>query len=298
MIINQSNIKELYVNLNTLFNMALDGTQISWDKVAMEVPSSTSDETYAWLGQLPSMREWLGDRIIQNLMLSDYTVKNKDFELTIAVKKNDIQDDRIGIYKPIVQDMAQQAKRHPDQLVFELLGKGFTNKCYDGKPFFADNHQIDDKGKVIQSNKGNKKLSTTSYGDARADMMTIKGADGKSLKIVPDLLVVPPQLEAIARKILFSDLIEGSTNIYKDTCQLLVEPELADYPNQWYLFCTSRAIKPLIFQNRQAPNLVALTNENDDSVFLRKEYLYGVDTRCNAGYGLWQLAFGSTGEVD
>ena len=29
---------------------------------------------------------------------------------------------------------------------------------------------------------------------------------------------------------------------------------------------------------------------------MRKEYLYGVDGRYNAGYGLWQLAYGSTGE--
>ena len=31
---------------------------------------------------------------------------------------------------------------------------------------------------------------------------------------------------------------------------------------------------------------------------MKKEFIYGVDARCNAGYGLWQLAFGSTGEAD
>ena len=36
----------------------------------------------------------------------------------------------------------------------------------------------------------------------------------------------------------------------------------------------------------------------DDNVFFKKEFIYGVDARCNAGYGLWQLAFGSTGEAD
>ena len=34
----------------------------------------------------------------------------------------------------------------------------------------------------------------------------------------------------------------------------------------------------------------------DDNVFFEKKYIYGVDSRDNAGYGLWQLAYGSTGE--
>lgn len=58
----------------------------------MEVPSVSRDESYKWLGQIPRMREWVGEREIQNLSASDYTIKNKDFELTIAVPRNDIED--------------------------------------------------------------------------------------------------------------------------------------------------------------------------------------------------------------
>jgi len=296
MIINQQTIQALTTNFKTVFNKAFDETKPQYPLVAMEVPSVASDENYAWLGELPSMREWVGERVIQNLTAHSYTIKNKDYESTIAVKKNDIQDDRIGIYKPLIQDLAQSAKLHPDELVFGLLAQGFTKKCYDGKPFFAEDHPFIE-GKT-QSNKGTKKLSHTSYGEARAKMMAIKGSNNKSLKIIPDLLVVAPQNEAIAREILFTDQINGTTNIYKDTAELLVSPELADYPDQWYLLCTKRAIKPLVFQNRQAPNFVAMTNESDDNVFFRKEYIYGVDSRCNAGYGLWQLAYGSTGELE
>jgi phage major head subunit gpT-like protein len=28
-------------------------------------------------------------------------------------------------------------------------------------------------------------------------------------------------------------------------------------------------------------------------VFLNDEFIYGIRSRCNAGFGLWQLAFGS-----
>ncbi|AGG89923.1 Mu-like prophage major head subunit gpT family protein [Rhodanobacter denitrificans] len=61
----------------------------------------------------------------------------------------------------------------------------------------------------------------------------------------------------------------------------------------WYLLDTSRALRPLIFQNRKAPNFVSLTAETDENVFSRAEYLYGVDCRRNVGYGFWQMAYAS-----
>ena len=92
--------------------------------------------------------------------------------------------------------------------------------------------------------------------------------------------------------------IHQEVNIYKDTAELLVVPELAANPEQWFLLCTKRPVKPFIFQNRRKAQLVAKDSPTDDNVFMKKEFIYGVDARCNAGYGLWQLAFGSTGEAD
>lgn len=296
MIVNQQSLREIYSSFNAIFNQTLETVEQNYKRVAMEVPSSGSDETYAWFGQMPSMRKWIGERQIQNLMAHSYNIKNEHFELTIAVDRDNIADDKIGIYKPLVQDMAENTQKHPDELVFELLGQGFIKKCYDEKPFFSTDHPTyEGKGKTY-SNKGTKKLSAKSYAEARAQMMTVKGSDGKSLKVVPDLLVVSPQNEAIAREILFADLISGSTNVNKDTCELLVAPELADYPDQWYLLCTKKAIRPLVFQTREKAKLIAKDKDTDDNVFFNKEYLYGVDARYNAGYGLWQLAYGSTGE--
>lgn len=66
----------------------------------------------------------------------------------------------------------------------------------------------------------------------------------------------------------------------------------------WYLLDTSRALKPLIFQDRKKPNFVAKTSETDDNVFDRAEYVYGVDSRCNVGFGFWQLAYASRKTLD
>lgn len=66
----------------------------------------------------------------------------------------------------------------------------------------------------------------------------------------------------------------------------------------WYLFDTSRALKPFIWQARRNPNLVRKDMETDDNVFFQRQYIYGVDARGNAGLGLWQLAHKSMEALD
>lgn len=61
----------------------------------------------------------------------------------------------------------------------------------------------------------------------------------------------------------------------------------------WFLIDTTRAIKPVIFQQRKPFNFVAMTNETDEQVFMRGEYRYGTDGRCNVGFSFWQLAYAS-----
>jgi len=61
----------------------------------------------------------------------------------------------------------------------------------------------------------------------------------------------------------------------------------------WFLLDASRPIKPVLFQQRKKPVFAALDKENDLNVFMRKEYLYGIDCRDNVGYTFWQMAYGS-----
>ena len=137
MIINNGTIREAFQSFNTVFNKAFQEMEAQYPRVAMEVPSETRDESYAWLGAVPSMREWIGDREIKNLSSYGYIIRNKDFEMTVSVPRNDLEDDCIGVYKPMFQDLEYSARRHPDKLVFGLFPKSFTEKCFDGKPFIV-----------------------------------------------------------------------------------------------------------------------------------------------------------------
>ncbi|MER9128031.1 Mu-like prophage major head subunit gpT family protein [Mesorhizobium sp. M0959] len=225
MLINQANLAIVFDAFKAAFNKGFTSAPSVYKTLAMTVPSTARQEHYGWLGQVPQMREWIGDRIVTGLALHNYTIINKDFEQTISVPRNDMQDDQYGLLSPFVTDMGRAAAEMPDQLVMGLLANGFTGLCYDGQNFFDTDHPVGVPGLIAETSVSN-----------------FQGGAG--------------------------------------------EP--------WFLLDTSKPIKPLIFQERMPlGKLVSKNQENDDNVFWRKEYVYGSDGRCNAGYGLWQLAYAS-----
>lgn len=222
MIINSDNLARAFKGFKTVYSEAHLNAPSHIDKVAMRVPSASRDETYAWLGMFPQLREWIGQRQVNNLKAQGFTITNRKFESTIAVKREDIADDKLGVFKPLIAEMGHAAKRHPDEPVFGLLKSGFNAPCFDGRMFFDDQHPILIDGKTV-------KMSNMQAGIAPA----------------------------------------------------------------WFLLDTSRAVRPLIWQEREDYEFQALDESTSRHVFVNDEFLYGVRARVNAGFGLWQLGFGS-----
>lgn len=295
MIINQSNLHGLTTGYSAAFNKALSEVSPDYKDIATVTSSNTAANDYAWLGQIPGMKEWIGDREVQHISEYGYTIKNKSFERTIGINRDAIEDDQYGIYTPMFSMMGQEAGEHYNDLVFEMLTKGFTEKCYDEKTFFAADHV---SGEKTFSNTSTAALSTESFLAARQAMMSITGDKNKPLKLVPDLLVVSPKNEMVAKKILEASLIDGTTNITQNLAKIKVATELSgDNEDAWFLLCTKKFLKPIILQIRKKIKFDMLTKDTDLNVFLQKEYLYGCDCRDNAGFGFWQMAYGSTGKT-
>ena len=74
------------------------------------------------------MKEWVGEREIQKMAAYGYSIKNKKFEMTVSVPRDDIEDDQYGVYTPLFSNMGEAAAEHPDTLVFETMKKGWKTK--------------------------------------------------------------------------------------------------------------------------------------------------------------------------
>lgn len=228
MIVNRANLNDMFRGFQLLFGDAFASATSQYQRVAMTVPSMTSEEKYAWLGKMPRFREWVGDRVFNSLRTSDFTIKNKKWEQSVEVDRVDIEDDKFGIYSPLLQNMGAEAKTHPDDLVFSLIASGFNSICYDGQFFFDTDHPVElaDGSMTTWSNFG--------------------GGAGTA----------------------------------------------------WYLLDVRKPIKPFIFQDRKPYKLVAMQDDQDEAVFTRDVFRYGVDARNNVGFGLPQLAYASKQTLD
>lgn len=223
MIINSENLDAIRVGFSTAYRRGLSQAESSYQRIATTVPSSTKENKYGWLGKLPNMREWVGPRAVHGLAEHDYAIKNKSYELTIAVDRDDIRDDNLGVYEPMFVEMGESVAAHPDQLVWDLLKNGWSQPCYDGQNFFDTDHPVLD-------------------------------ADGKKKSVANT---------------------DGGNG------------------PKWFLLATKRALKPIIYQEREKAQFVARDNPNDSNVFNNKEFVYGSDGRWNVGFGFWQMAWGS-----
>ncbi|BCH63217.1 head protein [Agrobacterium vitis] len=224
MLITRQSLQSAFVGFNTAFQAGLAMSTSQWSQVATLVPSTTKTQEYGWLGQFPGMREWIGDRVVNGLARHGYALTNKSYETTIGVDRDDFEDDNLGIYGPMFQQLGQNATMFPDELVWGLIKNGFATKCYDGQYFFDTDHPVL---------------------DAAGNVTSVANTDGGT----------------------------GTA---------------------WFLVDNSRALKPLIYQQRKPfSNLIRKDQESDDNVFFKKEYVYGLDGRCQVGFGFWQQAWGS-----
>ena len=142
MLITPANLLALRTSFRAEFQGFFDTAESMVDKIATTIPSTTKSNTYGWLNQFPKFREWIGDRVLKSMAAQSYVITNKDWESTIDVLRTDIEDDNIGVYKPLFQEMGRAAKVLADELVFALLKVGDTTACYDGQYFFDVDHPV------------------------------------------------------------------------------------------------------------------------------------------------------------
>jgi len=65
----------------------------------------------------------------------------------------------------------------------------------------------------------------------------------------------------------------------------------------WCLLCLSGSLKPFILQQRTEPEFEQITDTQNNEVFMKDLYLYGIRYRGSFGYGLWQQAIGSKADL-
>lgn len=284
--------------LTKTFHLAVDAAKPYYPIKSTLFPSNGRDEQYGGLGNMPGVREWVGDRIFHSLRSQTFTIANKKWEDSLAIEKDDIDDDRLGLYGPVLQDLGAEAAYHPDELLQTLQVAGDTTACMDGQYFYDTDHSWGDSG--TQSNKLTHAAATgtaptedefrAAYEEAVIAIMGFKRDNGKQFyrptvsPITDFVLEVPLLMQGIANRALFKNLVSaGETNlIMNPPAKIVTLPSLADTAS-FYLHRVGQPLKPFVFQAR-SPIMAQMKGMNDHEF---KDVKFMTDARYNVGFLAW-----------
>lgn len=269
-------------------DMNATGYREGLEPLYTRIPSTNASEKYGWFGDVPTVRQWLGDKEAASLEDYDFEIRNIPFYSAIEIHKHELDDDNTGILEPRTRTLVEAVKNHVPDLVAELIKNGDTGLAYDGSAYFA-NRTVNDN--LLAGTGTTLAQIQADLFSARAAMMRFKSDQGRILGLVMDTVVVPAALEGTMLQAVHSNLAGASGEEVHNPLSQWIKNVIAiptlddDDANDWYGFCTGVVLKPFVYQDREKPNPLI----DDTQVKRNGKYIFSVEMRGNAGYGMPQL---------
>lgn len=224
------------------------------------VPSVNADENYPFMGGPPAFVELTDE--VADIPASDANVNliNREFMLKMVFKKKDIEDDRRGIIRRRISDIAAEISDQRRQLVLDAIVANGTG--YDGAAFFADVHPARGQQTAAQDNSLAGTGTTTAavstdIASAIAALMGFRDERNRTINRAMQKMgvIAHPSMRRAVLEALGSELISNTTNVGTQGIQWVpyFPGELTD-TNDILVFNLSRR-KPFLLQERLAAEL-------------------------------------------
>ena len=296
--INRENLEVLFQDFCVAFTNGFNSGRETTirDSVAMEVPSTSSSVLHSWLNQIPKIREWLGDRVVNNIESNSFTIANRKFESTIEIPREDIEDDQHGLYRPLATLMGQNAAVHPDELLVDTMVAN-ANWGGDDAAFFSDARTY---GANTIDNLSGTALDASEFETAYANMTSYLGHNSEPLAVIPKFLVFGPSNRTTAFDILENDFRATAAsdgvavmNRNRGLVQPIQSARLVGANSaKWFLLGEQAGLRAPVLQKRKDPEFQASRFRDDsDYVFETDKYQMGTRARYAAFLSLPHLAY-------
>jgi len=274
--------------------------------------SDQGSETYAFLGQSPAFREWIGGRQVKSLRDSSLIISNKHYEASLEIAKKDVRRDKTGQIMVRVQEFADRAVTHWASLLTTLILNGPSTVCYDGQFYFDTDHVEGDSGSqsnditvdisVFDSTRDSVTNPTNLQaqvviGKCIEKILSFKDDRGEPMNenAMSFLVVVPvglyiPFLAAI--NVLATAAMSQNINPSLVKPGMVIDVQMnprLTWTDSVAVFRTDSPIKGLIRQTEQEVEL-KIKAEGSEYEFDNDAWQFGIDSWRNVGYGYWQRA--------
>lgn len=308
--ITPSNIDSLQVGFEVLYREGYESVTPWYKQLVEEKTSDTKKKRFALPSRLRSLRKWVGDRVVENLVRYTTDIETEKRELTVAVDVENVEDDQFDLYQPDMTALGVEVADFPNVLLVDFLRNGTSATlypAYDGLAFWSASHLVNAKKGAAGGMYSNYRsaafaLTGPNFETIRAEMRARLADNGRPMRLGRKLLlVVPPQLEATGKRILQNDYVAAAsgtateTNPNKGTAELVVVEDLAVDAATWYVIEVGWIIKPIAYVSRVKAKFTMLAQPTDQPVWSKDQIQFGVRQRDGLGPLLPQLAYKCVG---
>jgi hypothetical protein len=197
------------------------------------------------------------------------TYTPKKYERGVNFTWEMLINDDLGAFRNIGRDLGMSAQNTVNDYVIGFIRDNGT--IYDNKALFHADH----------GNLGSTALSEATLAAAITAMRKQTSEKGNPLNIEPGYLLVPPELEFTAKKLVNSTLVPGGSyndiNVIQGLVEVLVEPLLTD-SNNWYLAAkpsTVATIEMGFLAGRETPEILVKEDFERDVVWYKGRLVFG-----------------------
>ena len=269
---------------------------VLYPTISRDVPTTSKTVKYTGFGARPGFK-LLRDRMAAEGMAQyPYELKDDTYYNLITIEREAVEDDATGQYIAEARAIGEGVVPFYEQKILSLLTSGRTGVCYDGQPFFNDQHTggvLNTPGaKVAQSNVATDVLSAANLAKALGTVGNYVDDKGNPYGVLPDTLLVGANNLVLASDLLRNDVVG------KTTLNSVLQPKASALipGNQWFLLSTQGPVKPTVRQRRTdigEDGLELNDNIGSRDAWSKGEWEIGARLRAAFGYGPWWTAYGS-----
>lgn len=252
------------------------------------IQSSTKavEHTYGvgGLGDVPEFNGSIAYDTFDGLYKQNYIPA--EYALGMAVERKLVDDDMYNVINQRARMLAMSFARTREKKAASVFNNAF-NVAFPGADAVAlcsASHPLGPSNPALQSNRGTLALSAAAISDTRLKMQKFKDDRGELVTVMPDTLLVPPELEETATILVRTQGKVGSAdNDINYAASLIKNVIVWDYltdPNNWFLIDSVMAKLYLNWFNRVNTEF-ALDPTSDFNLVARyrgyERYSYGFD---------------------
>lgn len=262
-----------------------------WNKIAMDFGSDSDQEVYAFFGAIP--KPYRTDRRAGpqggRAALNDYaiTVINARWKMRVPVHRDVLADAKLDQLRVRARSQADSFMSFLDERMTTVIET--NGNSYDGIAFFGANH---DGGTGTAHDNDITVDIATPAAPTVAEFETAFGSGMETMRLLEDdqnrkanhgelgiVCMVPANMERQALTALTNigmPVLAGTagavtqfTGVWRGRATVMVNPFTAAATNErFYLWATSKPIKPVLYQKREDPEFKLVTEgdewEKDD----------------------------------